>query len=273
MEPLGLLSESNDLPRESVIVYLHTDLVCAATSRWPEDGTANGGRSMRNALAFSRTVSRIRHEDSEERIASSNSISFFNEGSVYSVNPVRGHCAQLDWIALSDTALATAWSSFRQITAPADLYFAQRTLINRLMTGAYADRDAAEEAVLGFADSVVQLLAGARPHKIRSRSHRLVENAKTLLARSTKWSLVELAEELNVTVYSLCKTFRAATGTTLGEYRRQLRLRSALDSLRDDGSRDLTGLALDLGFSSHSHFTLAFRRTFGITPSEYRKTL
>jgi len=35
---------------------------------------------------------------------------------------------------------------------------------------------------------------------------------------------------------------------------------------------DLTSLALDLGFSSHSHFTLAFRRAFGCTPSQFRST-
>ncbi|HJQ38345.1 MAG TPA: helix-turn-helix transcriptional regulator, partial [Thermoanaerobaculia bacterium] len=174
--------------------------------------------------------------------------------------------------ALRDPLLAKAWSAFQQITAPADLYFAQRALISRLMNQSYADRAAAENAVLGFADTVVQLIAAARPRKVRSRSHRLVEDAKTLLASSRHWSLSEIAGELNVTAYSLCKTFRAATGITLGEYRRQLRLRSALDRLRD-GERDLTGLALDHGFSSHSHFTHAFRQTFGMTPSEYRKML
>ncbi|HJQ39261.1 MAG TPA: hypothetical protein VKB93_19145, partial [Thermoanaerobaculia bacterium] len=79
----GLLTD-----RESVVIYLQTDLVCAATSCWPNGGTETGSRSSRNALAFPRTISRIRHDDSEERIASSNSISFFNEGGVYCVNPV-----------------------------------------------------------------------------------------------------------------------------------------------------------------------------------------
>jgi AraC-like DNA-binding protein len=42
-----------------------------------------------------------------------------------------------------------------------------------------------------------------------------------------------------------------------------------LESLAS-GADDLTSLALDLGFSSHSHFTDAFRREFGRTPSEVR---
>jgi AraC-like DNA-binding protein len=42
-------------------------------------------------------------------------------------------------------------------------------------------------------------------------------------------------------------------------------------SMAAEGAEDITGLALDLGFSSHSHFTDVFRREFGSTPSEIRK--
>lgn len=38
-----------------------------------------------------------------------------------------------------------------------------------------------------------------------------------------------------------------------------------------DGSRSITDVALDLGFASHSHFTDAFRKITGVTPSRYRK--
>jgi AraC-like DNA-binding protein len=34
---------------------------------------------------------------------------------------------------------------------------------------------------------------------------------------------------------------------------------------------DLTTLALNLGFSSHSHFSAVFRRAFGLTPSQFRE--
>jgi len=53
-------------------------------------------------------------------------------------------------------------------------------------------------------------------------------------------------------------------------YRYQLRLRlaRALDLLpRVD---DLTALGLELGFSSHSHFTTAFRQLYGQSPSAFR---
>jgi AraC family transcriptional regulator len=51
-----------------------------------------------------------------------------------------------------------------------------------------------------------------------------------------------------------------------------VRLLLALERL-EDGERDLSRLALDLGYSSHSHFTAAFRRSFGTPPSAARKLL
>ena len=67
----------------------------------------------------------------------------------------------------------------------------------------------------------------------------------------------------------MCRLFRRHAGLPLHRYRRRLRLREALRRLAD-GERDLTGLALDLGFSEHSHFTNAFRAEFSVPPSGFR---
>src|SRR6185436_35916 len=67
----------------------------------------------------------------------------------------------------------------------------------------------------------------------------------------------------------LTDVFRRCEGLPLHRYTVQLRLARALDEL--PRAADLTQLALDLGFSSHSHFTAAFRRAFDCTPSEFRE--
>jgi AraC-like DNA-binding protein len=59
-------------------------------------------------------------------------------------------------------------------------------------------------------------------------------------------------------------------GTSLHAYRNQLRLRRAI-GLIEEGARDLAGLAMQLGYSSHSHFSLAFREAFGCTPAQLRR--
>ena len=43
----------------------------------------------------------------------------------------------------------------------------------------------------------------------------------------------------------------------------------ALDLVAD--CEDVSALALDLGFSSHSHFTAAFRQAYGRTPTGFRR--
>jgi AraC-like DNA-binding protein len=104
-----------------------------------------------------------------------------------------------------------------------------------------------------------------------SRRREWIREAKTLLAArfDRRLALGDVARHLGLSPYYLCRTFRAFTGYTLHGYLNELRLRASLERLheRDD---DLTGIALDLGFSSHSHFTSAFRRKFGITPSRFR---
>ena len=39
-----------------------------------------------------------------------------------------------------------------------------------------------------------------------------------------------------------------------------------------DSNLDLTSIALDTGFASHSHFTARFRAFFGLTPEALRRS-
>ena len=54
----------------------------------------------------------------------------------------------------------------------------------------------------------------------------------------------------------------------LYRYQLQLRLARALDLLAT--TPDVSTLAHDLGFSSHSHFASAFRQAYGRPPSTFR---
>ena len=54
------------------------------------------------------------------------------------------------------------------------------------------------------------------------------------------------------------------------DYLRLRRLAFALKEVRDS-DRGILDIAFDYGFSSHEAFTRAFKATYGITPSEYRK--
>jgi AraC-like DNA-binding protein len=75
---------------------------------------------------------------------------------------------------------------------------------------------------------------------------------------------------MGVSPVYLTQVFQQVEGVPLARYRLRLRLARALHLL--DKCDDLTGLGLDLGFSSHSHFTAAFRQAFGRTPQQFQRT-
>lgn len=102
------------------------------------------------------------------------------------------------------------------------------------------------------------------------RDTRIVRRAKEVLHACTgrRLSLSEIAAEVGVSAVYLTQEFGRAEGVPLYQYQLALRLNRALGELCE--CDDITALALDLGFSSHSHFTSAFRSHFGLTPSDYR---
>lgn len=80
--------------------------------------------------------------------------------------------------------------------------------------------------------------------------------------------LAELGRALGASPAYLAEVFREVVGVPLYRYQRELRLMRARELLGTQD--DLARLALDLGFSSHSHFTTAFRHRFGDTPAGVR---
>ena len=91
------------------------------------------------------------------------------------------------------------------------------------------------------------------------------------VAPSRKWNVARLAKLANLSPFHLCHVFRQMVGTSIYDYVLQERLAHALDAVLD-GDDDLTSIALDAGFASHSHFTARFRGFFGCTPAALRRT-
>lgn len=67
------------------------------------------------------------------------------------------------------------------------------------------------------------------------------------------------------------ESFRASTGCTPYRYVISTRLRTSIDLLRTT-DLPIAEVAKNVGFSTSSHYTMLFRREFGITPQRYRGT-
>ncbi len=82
-------------------------------------------------------------------------------------------------------------------------------------------------------------------------------------------SLERLSEVAHLSQYHFHRVFRATVGEGVAEYVRRVRLEAAAIALRAT-STSVTNVAFDAGYGSHEAFTRAFRRQFGISPSDFR---
>ena len=154
-------------------------------------------------------------------------------------------------------------------------YLLQRALVRGLRQGASQDPLALEAALLSIvadvAKSACQLAGQRRKALDSSRARRnYVQDALVLLGERFREPLriEDVAEALYVSPYHLCRLFKQETGIPIHRYLNRLRLREALEPIGD--GVNLGELALSLGFVSHSHFTNAFRKEYGVPPSQAR---
>jgi len=114
--------------------------------------------------------------------------------------------------------------------------------------------------------------SGVRQRTAHERRELAARTAIMIAADPTQGrSLLELAQTVNASPFHLARIFREHVGIPIHQYRLRLRLALALDRLLDRGE-SLSTTAHTLGFSSHSHFTTRFRRTFGLSPSAFRRS-
>jgi AraC family transcriptional regulator len=141
---------------------------------------------------------------------------------------------------------------------------------------------ALEDVVAELADEAVGAAYRTRAVRVKRESasasagrrrRDLVEAAKLVVNERLESlpSLGELARAFGCSPFHLSRTFHRTAGLSLRAYVGRLRARRAADRLAG-GVRDLTELALELGYADHSHFTNAFRQEWGVPPSRFRDT-
>jgi len=163
---------------------------------------------------------------------------------------------------------------------PGDVFWRHRQLVQRLETTPAGDLDPlwADLVALRLVADVLE--AAFARHGLQRRPRRNateadhakhVEAVKAYLASRLleRITLDEIAHAVYASPFHLARIFQKQTAQPIHRYLTRLRLRASLEAL-SKGATDLTTLALDFGFSSHSHFTDAFRREFGCPPSAVR---
>ena len=224
----------------------------------------------------------VRHLGSDDAVAEANQVLFFNRAEAYRVShPVEGGDASLD-LVISEPLLREL-APREQRSADCAWFRRQRrrvdpraqalvALLRHALSRNVAEILEAETLALTLARRALgertSHAAGASPGR-----QKLVDRAKLALSAepSRRWTLAQIAAEVGVSPVYLTQVFQQVEAMPLYRYQLRLRLARALDLLAEYD--DLTALSLDLGFSSHSHFSAAFRRAYGRTPAEFRRTI
>jgi AraC family transcriptional regulator len=222
----------------------------------------------------------VRHLGQDQAVAEANQVLFFNTAEGYRVShPVPGGDASLtlviDESQLRELAPRTllrdgAKLAFRQQRLRID---ARAQVLVALLRHSLRENIAESLEAESLALTLVQRALGPRTAHTAGASvgrQRLVDRVKLVLSSnvSRRWTLAEIAAEVRGSPVYLTQVFQQVEGLPLYRYQLRLRLARALDLLGQYD--DLTALSLDLGFSSHSHFSASFRQIYGRSPSEFR---
>jgi len=224
----------------------------------------------------------VRHVGQDQAIAEANQVLFFNATEGYGVShPVAGGDASIS-VIVSEPLLFELTPGPLLSKSPTPTFRQQRLRIDaRTQTLVALLRHSLRQGIAepleaeSLALTLVRRALGPRTTHSAGATvgrQKIVDRAKLVLASdpSLRWTLAEIAAEVRVSPVYLTQLFQQVEGMPLYRYQSRLRLARALDLLSQYD--DLTALALDLGFSSHSHFSAAFRRTYGRSPSEFRES-
>jgi AraC-like DNA-binding protein len=271
------------LPSERLLLATDTIAVGTFGCEPHERGFSGGSPSTSHCIVFSRTPVWIQHEGGTRYVADPTVVTFHTRGRSYRRWRIGEAGDRCDWIAFRDDVVREAVREWTPPQADAEhavfpcqftsaapaVYARQRRLVRRLIDGTI-ELFEVEEATNGLLRAVLAQAFG-RPGPRCSRPQRdAVQYVREIIAQAPERQLrlSALAGAAGLSRYQLCRWFARLSGETMSAYRVRLRLLSSLEQVC--AGEDLTSIAFAYGFDSHSHFTAAFRRAFGVPPSRLR---
>ena len=223
----------------------------------------------------------LRHVGQDQTVADANHVLFFNKDQAYQVShPLAGGDTSLV-VSLAEPMIAELAPRNLLATLETPNFKMQHLRIDAraqalVMLLKHSLRNGSIEPLEAEGLSLTLISRSLGPRTARAPGstfarRRLVDRVKVLLASdlSRRWTLAGIAAEIRGSPVYLTQAFQQVEGMPLYRYHLHLRLARALDLIAE--REDLSALAQDLGFSSHSHFSAAFKRSYGRTPSDFAK--
>lgn len=270
-----------DAPSRTTLLNLSVGLV--EDIRWAGDPGRSGADdfSPEFQVALPYRGLFVWHVGSDEVVGDANQVLFVTGGERYRMShPISGGYAELI-ITLAECIVSELSHSRRGALASHALFRRRSRRLNPSLQSFRArflswasepskvDTLAADELALSLLRLALDDEAAvARPGR---STQRLIRRTKAFLEAELAQPirLADISRFVGASPAYLTHVFRSIEGVPLHQYLTQLRLARALVELPQ--ADDLTKLALDVGFSSHSHFSASFHRAYGTTPSQFRE--
>ena len=91
--------------------------------------------------------------------------------------------------------------------------------------------------------------------------------------QSSDLTVEMIAQKTHLSYIQFYRKFKAITGINAKEYIRTFRLKKAAHIFKNNPGKSVSEVMYSVGFSSLSHFTSAFKKEFGMTPTQFKKGL
>lgn len=239
-------------------------------------------------MVFPITPTIIKQENRQKFLSQPNCVNFYDGQRSYSREAKDERGDVCHWLEFSPGLIAQALSTdiapldadainldFDHLNCDSKTYRKQWQFITLLQQGKL-NAEAAEEVALQLLDETLQRGFGNNKYtQMQHKKQRHNYHDITLLAQEEiinhlfdHLTVDTLAHKIGVSPFHLCRIFKLIHGWSIHQFQNHIKVKYAMEQLGH--TRDIARLAVDLGFSSHSHFSTVFARLTGITPTRFR---
>ena len=132
---------------------------------------------------------------------------------------------------------------------------------------------ASMEAAMAYAEKILQKAIEIRDENSGNKNRDILENSIEYIKNhymDENMSLNAVAQVANISANHFSALFSQNIGQTFIEYLTGIRMEHAKELLRCTGKR-ASEIALEVGYKDSHYFSYLFKKTQGMTPSDYRK--
>lgn len=127
-----------------------------------------------------------------------------------------------------------------------------------------------ESRALGLVAEIELSQTNAATGAVRADEREMISRARRMLTEGENIDLI--AKQLGVSYQRLYRSFKRLTGLSPKQFAERARLANAEGLLAGD-QLSVKEIASELGYYTASHFSLAFKRFYGVSPSAWRTKL